>query len=79
MRLPLLSLACACTLAAMPACAAPKPAPLPQYTALTTQGRSVAARVAQAQADGKAVRALQLDALSLLDRLDAKATQLLER
>lgn len=67
------------TLFLLAGCAAHKPAPLPHYAAIATQGRAVADSVAQATSEGKGVRDLQTDALGLLDRLDYKATVLLEQ
>ena len=54
------------------------PTPLPEYHGVAKRAKSVAESVSQAKFDGKTIRALHYESLSLLERIDYKATLLLE-
>lgn len=53
--------------------------PPPAFSGIVGKAKSAAGEIAKAREDGKAVKKLQLEAMDLLDRLDYKATILLEQ
>jgi hypothetical protein len=62
------------------ACAVKKPkAKTPSFFGITSKAKSATESVTKATEDSEAVRKLQLEAMELLDRLDYKATVLLEQ
>jgi hypothetical protein len=58
-------------------CAAPKSAPLPQYTGLTTHAGAVSGSLGKVREGGEGVRSHLRESSALLDQLDQKAAALL--
>jgi hypothetical protein len=63
---------CACSTGKRPA------APSPQYAAVTRKVEDITKTINLVQSDSKEVKSLQMQSLSLLDRLDYKTTILLK-
>jgi len=60
-------------------CASHRLAPSPQYAGIVTKSEDITKTINLATEDSKEVRKLQRDSLSLVDRLDFKASRLLEK
>lgn len=60
-------------------CAAPKPVPAPNYAGITRSAGQVSGSIDQARADSREIKAMHLDSMGLLDRLDHKAVILLDQ
>lgn len=68
------------SLFAASACVSKKPkAKTPSFIGITSKAKSAAEGISKASEEGEAVRRYQIEAMELLDRLDYKATVLLEQ
>lgn len=74
------TLAALICLTVLSACAVKKPkASTPSFVGINSKAKSATEHVAKAAQENQTVRRYQLEAMELLDRLDYKATVLLEQ